>query len=257
MTTFLKTLRQKHNLSQEYISKEINISRPTYAQMEKGRRKMLVEEAQKLANLFGLSLENFLSGKDVAMPDIKIEPSQKQESKQKNNDERISVPQEKIDKFKEVLLYILNQIGGRVNIGESVICKLLYFIDFDYYEKYEEQLIGATYIKNHYGPTPAGFVDIIAQMQKDGDLNQILKRYFQYPQNKYLAKRKANLSNFSAQELELIDREIDRFKDFNATKMKEYSHRDIPWITADDRHPIDYESVFYRTPEFSVRRYND
>ena len=34
----------------------------------------------------------------------------------------------------------------------TVLYKLLYFIDFDYYEKFEEQLVGATYIKNHLDP---------------------------------------------------------------------------------------------------------
>ena len=61
---------------------------------------------------------------------------------------RISVPQEKIEKFKEVLLYILECIGARPNIGEAVVCKIMYFIDFDFYEKFEEQLMGAKYIKN-------------------------------------------------------------------------------------------------------------
>ena len=66
-----------------------------------------------------------------------------------------------LGKFKEVLLYVLNKVGSKPNIGETVLYKLLYFIDFDFYEKYEERLIGASYIKNHYGPTPAEFKEII------------------------------------------------------------------------------------------------
>ncbi len=46
-------------------------------------------------------------------------------------------------KFKEVLLYILGKVGSLPNVGETVIYKLLYFIDFDYFEMYEEQLIGS------------------------------------------------------------------------------------------------------------------
>jgi len=55
---------------------------------------------------------------------------------------------------------------------------LLYFIDFDYYEKFEEQLIGAKYIKNHFGPTPVAFSEIIAQMEQEGDLTHVTKKYF-------------------------------------------------------------------------------
>ena len=258
MTTFLKKLRQKNNVSQEFLAKEIGVSRPTYVQIENGAHRMLVEEAQKLAQFFGLSLEGFLAGKENPMPKVKLETSAKQaKSKTQKQEMRISVPQEKIAKFKEVLLYILERIGARQNIGEAVVCKLMYFIDFDYYEKYEEQLMGATYIKNHHGPTPAAFQKIIKQMEKDGDLVPVVKKYFQYDQKKYLPLKKADLSGYFAREKDLIDATIERFKDFNATKMEEYSHKDVPWISTEDLQPIDYEAVFYRTPEFSVRQYDD
>lgn len=255
MTTFLKKLRQEQEISQEFLAKQIGVSRPTYVQIESGARKMLVEEAQKLAQFFGLSLEDFLAGKTTLLPKVELEKSKK--VKTQKQELRISVPQEKVEKFKEVLLYILERIGARPNIGEAVVCKLMYFIDFDFYEKFENQLIGAKYIKNYFGPTPAAFPKIVAQMEKDGDLIRVTKKYFQHDQKKYLPRRSADFSIFSAQEKELIDWEIERFKDFNATKMREYSHRDVPWIGARERQLINYEAVFSRTDEFSVRQYDD
>jgi len=255
MTTFLKKLRQEDGTSQEFLAKKIGVSRPTYAQIESGARDMSVKEAQKLAQFFGLSLENFLAGKKI--PELKVELEKTKKSKIQKFETRVSVPQEKVEKFKEVLLYILERIGARPNIGEAVVCKLMYFIDFDFYEKFEEQLIGAKYIKNHFGPTPVAFLEIVAQMEQDGDLTRVTKKYFQHEQKKYLPRRSADLSNFSAQEKELIDWEIERFKDFNATKMRDYSHKDVPWIGAEDLQPINYEAVFSRTDEFSVRQYDD
>ena len=73
-----------------------------------------------------------------------------------------------VKKFKEVLLYILNKVGAKPNIGETALYKLLYFIDFDFYEKYETQLTGAKYIKNYYGPTPIEFEKIVEGMEKRG-----------------------------------------------------------------------------------------
>ncbi len=259
MTTFLKRLRQKHNLSQEFLAKKIGVSRPTYAQIESGARDMSVKEAQKLAHFFELSLEDFLMGKDIPIQKVELKKSKK-DTQNKKAEMRVSVPQEKVEKFKEVLLYILERIGARPNIGEAVVCKLMYFIDFDYYEKFEKQLVGATYIKNHFGPTPVAFPDIVKEMEKDGDLVHVTKKYFQHDQKKYLPLRKSKLetsSDFTAREKELIDSEIERFKDFNATQMRNYSHKDVPWLGADDLQPIDYEAVFYRTPEFSVRQYDD
>jgi len=48
------------------------------------------------------------------------------------------IDDDEIEKFKEVLLYILGKVGSKPNIGQTVLYKLLYFIDFNYYEKYEE-----------------------------------------------------------------------------------------------------------------------
>lgn len=255
MTSFLKKIRQEQGVSQEFLAKKIGVSRPTYVQIEGGARKMLVEEAQKLASFFGLSLEDFLAGKNTTSSKVELEKSKKPIVQK--TEARISIPQEKVEKFKEVLLYILERVGARPNIGEAVVCKLMYFIDFDFYEKFEEQLIGAKYIKNHFGPTPVAFPEIVAQMEQDGELVRVTKKYFQHDQKKYLPLRSADLSKFTAQEKELIDWEIERFKDFNAAKMREYSHKDVPWIGADDLQPIDYEAVFSRTDEFSVRQYDD
>jgi hypothetical protein len=38
----------------------------------------------------------------------------------------------------------------------------------------------------------------------------------------------------------------------NAKQISDYSHGDVPWLTADDGGIIEYESVFYRTAPYSV-----
>ena len=81
---------------------------------------------------------------------------------------QIRVTEKNLDKFKQVLLYVLNKVGGKPNIGETVLHKLLYFIDFDYYEKFEENLMGATYIKNHHGPTSIELGVVMKKMQEQG-----------------------------------------------------------------------------------------
>ena len=41
----------------------------------------------------------------------------------------------------------------------------------------------------------------------------------------------------------------------NASQISAYSHNDVPWMTTKDGEAIEYESVFYRTPPYSVRAY--
>lgn len=172
-------------------------------------------------------------------------------------DIRIAIPQRNKEKFKEVLLYILNKVGAKANVGKTVIYKLLYFIDFDFYELFEEQLMGLKYIKNKYGPTPLGFDNLIEEMEKAKELETVHSSSFSHAQQKYLPHREANLDVLTAKELKHINMVLDKHSDKTADQLSEFSHRDVPWIGTKDKQVIDYESVFYRTPETSVRNYED
>lgn len=252
----LKKLREKGGMSQVYMAKALEMSRPTYIQLEKGKRELTVSEAEKLAGIFGLSLEKFLAGKSPKPLKVVLE-KEKSKKKSKKMDIRISIPQKNIKKFKEVLLYVLEKVGAKPNIGETALYKLLYFIDFDYYEKYEEQLMGCTYIRNYYGPTPIEFEKVIEQMQKNGEIAKVKSKYFQYEQKKYLPRRKPDLSRLSGLEVSHIDDVLNRLSDKGAKELTEYSHSDVPWIVHKHGEEISYESVFYRDDEHSQREYDD
>lgn len=252
----LKKFREKVGMSQAYLAKVLGMSRPTYIQLEKGKRELTVSEAEKLAGIFGISLEKFLAGKSPKLPEVVIE-KEKSVTKPKKLDIRISVPQKNIKKFKEVLLYVLEKVGAKPNIGETALYKLLYFIDFDFYEKYEEQLMGCVYIKNYFGPTPVGFNEIVKQMEKKGEIEKVRSKYFQYDQKKYLPRRKPDLSKLSGLEVAHIDDVLNRLSDKSAKELSEYSHSDVPWIVHKMGQEISYESVFYRDKEHSQREYDD
>jgi len=253
---FILEQRKKHNLTQDFLASKIGVSRPTYVQVEQGERDLTITEARKLADIFGIIFDDFVQGKDTsAMVEIKKGVKKAKEDKQEM---RISVPQKNLQKFKEVLLYVLSKVGGKPNVGEAVVYKLLYFIDFDFYEKFEEQLVGATYIKNHYGPTPVEFKTIVDDMIKHGEVVKVEGKYFNYPQRKYLPIREPDLTKLKdARELRHIDEVIARLGDKNATELSEYSHEDTPWLVAKENQPLDYEAVFYRTPKTSVRNYDE
>lgn len=252
----LKKLRDQRNYSQEFLANHIGVSRPTYVQIEKGERELSLSEAQKIAALFGFTLENLLSGKIESPYKVTLVKGEKK-IPEEPSEIRISVPQKRIEKFKEILLYVLEKIGARPNVGESVLYKILYFIDFDYYEKYEEQLMGATYIRNHYGPTPVEFTKIVSEMEKGNEIEKVETKFYKYPQTKYFPRREPQLNLLTGQETALIDDVINRLGHLTAKEISDYSHQDVPWMTAQEGMPIDYEAVFYRTPEYSVRTYDD
>ena len=251
--SIVKHFREAYHLSQQELAERFGIQRVSLSQIENNNRSVSAEEIRKLSYIFQVSADVLLGLS--SLPEVTLEEG-KVMSKTKEV-VRVSVPQKNIIKFKEVLMYVLNKVGGRPNIGETALYKLLYFIDFNYYEKYEEQLIGATYIKNRYGPSPVEFVKIVSLMIKHNEVMKITDKHFGYDQKKYLALRKPDLGVFTAREKEVIDDVLNTLADKNAKELSDYSHNDVPWMTAEDGKPINYESVFYRTAPYSVREYDD
>jgi len=249
----IKALREELRISQEDLALKLKMDRVSLSAVENDKRSLKADELILFSKALNISIDELLN---IHTPiEVVLEQAQKPEKTKPAL--RINVPQKNIKKFKEVLLYILGKVGAKPNIGETVLYKLLYFIDFDYYEKYEEQIIGATYIKNHYGPTPKEFQSIVNEMIKDKEIGIVEDQYFRHPQKKYLPYRDPDLSVFNANEIKLIDDVLQKLSGMNAATISEYSHQDVPWMVTPERQKIDYESVFYRTPAYSVREYCD
>lgn len=250
----IRKLRQEADMSQQELAKLLQIARPAVSQIENSERKLSAEELKKLSEIFHVSADSLLgSGTE---PEVVLAKTKKK--KKIKQPLRINVPQENAEKFREVFLYILNKVGSKPNIGETVLYKLLYFMDFNFYEKYEEQLIGATYIKNRYGPTPTEFKKLVDEMIENEQVTKVKGQYFKFPQTKYLPLQPPDLSNLKANELQVIEDVLNsKLSDMTATQISEYSHKDVPWLSADDGKSLEYESVFYRTPEYSVREYDE
>lgn len=246
-------LRKMKGLSQEDLAKRVKISRSSLAQIELGNRSVDILELQKLSLVLEFSLDDFMSEDFSAIQDFDI----KDEKKVKKEEERISVPTLQVNKFKNVLLYILEHCAGKPNVGETVLYKLLYFSDFNYYELYEEHLTGAKYHKLPYGPVPQKLDIIINQMIEKGQLQRVKTEYYGYPQIRYLPLEKADLTQLKASEKEVIDRVIEQMSDWSAAAISNYSHKDMPWLASKDGEEINYELAFYRDAPFSVRNYGD
>lgn len=248
----IKMLRQKYEYTQEEFARMINVSKATVIAYEKDSSNIPASTVANIAKLFDVDCDCIIHNtepKSYTYEEMRGEI----ESQDSSYPIRIEIPEQDVEKFKEVFLYIIGKIGALPHVGQTVLYKILYFIDFDYYELHEKPLIGAKYIKNTYGPTPVDFAKITKKMVEDKELIIVKESYFTREQTKYLPRRKAHLNLLSAEELSHIDKCLMKYADKNARELSEYSHKDVPWIAAKIREPIEYESVFYRTKETSVR----
>lgn len=247
-------LRKAKGLSQDDVAKNIGISRSSLVQIELGNRYVDVLELYKLSLLLEFSLDEFLS-KDFNQSK-KEEVINEKKGKEKM-EERIAVPEMSVPKFKNILLYILEKCAGKPNVGETVLYKLLYFSDFNYYEMYEEHLSGARYRKLPYGPVPKRFESIVNGMIEKKELKKVKTEYYGKIQTRYLPLKKADLTQLKASEKEVLDAVIEQMSDWSAATISNYSHNDMPWKASKEGEEMSYELAFYRRPPYAVRTYNE
>ena len=257
--TLLRELRTNAGLTQEFLANKLGISRPKYNAIEAGRTELSRSEIKKLADLYEISPAEIVEGRSALSDDLDLDYA----ATLAENTEPDIIPREidpKVNpvKLQNVLLYILSKVGALPNVGETVLYKLLYFIDFDYYEKTGRSITGLSYIKNHYGPTPVReFSHIIQSMRDSGALEIVETPYFSHTQKKYLPAINANLSSLSADEIKHIDAELERLGSKSASELNELSHKDTPWIATKKNSRINYQFARYRTDVTSVREYDD
>ena len=160
-------------------------------------------------------------------------------------------------KYKTILHYIIQECGSKPNFGKTVLWKLLYFTDFDFYEINEERLTGESYRNIEYGPAPEHFNEIIQELKSEKKIDEIKEKVVVYDKQRYIASDKPDFKTLSGNEKEVIDNVIKRYGSFNALQIKGIVHQDVPVKATKLKDRIDYELVFYREPPFSVRSYEE
>lgn len=161
------------------------------------------------------------------------------------------------EEFKEVLHYIIHKCGSLPNVGKTVLYKILYFSDFDYYELYEEKMTGESYRELPYGPAPSHFDKAVKELEEEDKIRMLSAMFGEYDQQKFLSVKEPDITLLSGKEMRVIERNIEKLSNMNATQISKYSHMDMPYKATEDNGIIDYELVFYRDDLFSVREYED
>lgn len=252
----IKRLREEKGASQADVAEAIGIARATYASLEADRRPANLDEINKLAEYYQISPAELISG-DASTVSEPVTAYKFAETEEDIVPRDID-PQTKPEKLREVLLYVLEKVGAKPNVGETVLYKLLYFIDFDYYEKTGHSITGLTYVRNHFGPTPAiDFKSVVDGMKASEELEVVETKFFRNTQKKYLPRINVKLEKLSANELQHIDETLNRLSDKTANELTELSHYDTPWRVAKQGEKINYRFVFYRSDLTAVTEPED
>lgn len=149
-------------------------------------------------------------------------------------------------KYKNVILFFANKIKNGT-LGKLKIMKLLYFLDFDFFEKYGKSVTGDEYLRFDNGPVPHLAEKILKKMNGvEIKINQRKIAHGLNDQQHIEPIRMYEMNIFSREELMMMEEVADKWEKFSGSEMKTASHGEAPWIATKPNGIIDYNLTYYR-----------
>jgi len=147
-------------------------------------------------------------------------------------------------KLKELMLYVAKRSQDDPFYGATKLNKILFFSDFLAFKKLGQSITGQPYRKLDFGPAPARMQEIRDELVRDQDAGIQKTEIAGKMQHRLIHLRDPNLSEFSGEEIAIVDEMIDFLRSKTATEVSEFSHRFIGWQIARVGEVIPYETVY-------------
>jgi uncharacterized phage-associated protein len=155
-------------------------------------------------------------------------------------------------KYENTVLYLCQKLGGEVR-GKKKLAKLLYFADFDFYEKYQKSITGDTYRALPMGPFPITLEEMTSEMTKNKEIeiDHVPVREGYNATEIYKSLVKPDMSVFSSDETNMLDRIIVKYGHLNGKQLEDLSHGEAPYVGTRPGNEIYYELSYYRDTDFN------
>ena len=155
-------------------------------------------------------------------------------------------------KYQNVILYLSSKLGGEIR-GKKKLAKLLYFVDFDYFEKEERPITGEVYKALPMGPYPVHMESMVKDLvtAKKLFIESVEEVPGYYPTEIYRSKSEPDRSMFNEDEIKIIDRVVLKYGHLSGKQLEDLTHAEAPYIGTKPNEEIAYELAFYRGTNIS------
>jgi Protein of unknown function (DUF4065) len=152
-------------------------------------------------------------------------------------------------KFKDLVLYVAQELADDPTFGETKLNKVLFFSDFEAYRLHGRPITGAEYQKNRYGPTARLYTVMRDELVRWDQVRVERRLLVDHVQDVVrLHNITPNMEQFTAAEKEIVDNFIAEMRRYNNTEVSDLSHeRAAGWVAHDFGETIPYQTALIST----------
>jgi transcriptional regulator with XRE-family HTH domain len=218
---FIRALRGKRGLTQSLVAKRLSMSRQSYMSIERGEKEMTLLEADRLCELYGISIEEL---------------------------SKAIVPH--YEKYKQMILAFLRaeSSAGDGKIPKTKLAKLLYLADFAWYYNHLTSISGMQYLRRTYGPVPDPYFRALAELEEDGKINTNHKGDAILVQLGKGVRQRLDL--LEDKEKELIKKISNKWRNSRTQEIVNFTHEQLPYKICAPDEVIPYELITQEDPEY-------
>jgi len=147
-------------------------------------------------------------------------------------------------KLRELILYVAAKSESDPNFGATKLNKILFYSDFLAYRTLGRSITGQRYQKLEFGPAPKAIVPVLREMEQERVCAQAERSHHGLRQRRVVALREADLSAFSAQEIDLVRDVLGELWSLTGSEVSDLSHQFVGWQAAALGEEIPYGTVW-------------
>lgn len=243
-------LRKKYGLSQQQFSKIIGCAKKTLISYELGKSipndiymitlKTLIDNPDVIIDIVDSNKERF-SNKEYLVISNKIKRANFDLSRYFDKSPSIYNGFTKFAPEKLInLILILTDEG----ILKTKLLKEMFYCDFLTYKNTGSSITGLEYAKLPYGPVPDSFDYILNILTKSEIIDYEVEFINNYESHCIIKKQEIDEAIFSEEEIKIINKIKNYFKEYSSSDIVNYSHKEKAFIESEKLDKIKYDYAF-------------
>ena len=227
MITNILKARQTHGFSQEKVANAIGVSRPTYINIENGKKELTLRQAETLSTILHIGLEEIKGGAGGGVaPCNAIEMA---------------------DKYKQMILNVIRygaDTDGKVT--KTKLAKMVYLVDFIWHYEHSSPMSNVSYRKLPRGPVADLYFRVLDEMEEDG---LVVRRESGRAILFSLVEEVAPDGLLTGEEIDCIRRVCGAWREKSTQDIVNFTHGQAPWQICFEGEVIPYDLIFQEEPE--------